>query len=165
LLGFFSIFFLGEIPRAEGIYVRGLFTYAPILLLSLLSLRNIKRKENLFILATLAFALSYLVVQEVTGGCNYVNRYFMPVIPLLMLPVVANFKSSALRKSFILLLPFSLFANILGATIYPFTCSHFPLYSVITEFSLFNLSTLNYLFTFLLVVFSSYYAFKIMKSR
>ncbi len=128
---FFSMFFFGEVPRAEGVYVRGLFVYSPILFLSLFSLRRIKAKENILLLAALAFSLFYLSLAEVTGGCNYVNRYLIPVVPFLMIAVAANFESPSLRNLFYVLLPFSVAANLLGALVYPLACSHFPLFDAV----------------------------------
>ncbi len=125
---FFSMFFFGGVPRAEGIYVRGLFVYSPILLLSLFSLRRIRAKENILLLAAAAFSFFYLTLAEVTGGCNYVNRYLIPAVPLLMIAIAANFGSLALRKIFYVLLPVSVAANLLGSLIYPFACSHFSLF-------------------------------------
>ncbi len=125
---FFSMFFFGEVPRSEGIYARGLFVYSPILLLSLFSLRRMRARENILLLAAFSFSFFYLTLAEVTGGCNYVNRYLIPVVPFLMIAVAANFDSPSLRKIFYVLLPVSAAVNLLGALVYPLGCSRFPLF-------------------------------------
>ncbi len=161
---FFSMFFFGEVPRAEGIYVRGLFVYSPILLLSLFSLRRIRAKENILLLAALAFSLFYLTLTEVTGGCNYVNRYLIPIVPFLMVAIAANFESPSLRKLFYVLLPVSVAANLLGALVYPFACSHFPLFDAVQRVGAGNLpfSVLNAAFgvAFILVAAFAFYRWR-----
>ncbi len=161
---FFSMFFFGGIPRAEGTYVRGLFVYSPILLLSLFSLRRIQARENILLLAALAFSLFYLTLAEVTGGCNYLNRYLIPVVPFLMILIAKNFESPPLRKLFYVLLPFSVAASLLGALVYPFACSRFPLFDAVQRVGTGNLpfSGLNAAFgvAFILAVAFVFYRWR-----
>ena len=149
----FSMLFAGPIPREAGVYVRGLFVFSPFLLLSFFSLLRFRR-EALFIAAFAFFLLFYLSLTEVTGGCNYVNRYLVPVVPFLLVVIASGFSSPFIRSSFYILLPFSLFANVAGALGYPFVCSRFPLVSAITSVSGVpsSFSVANLLFAVALVI-------------
>ncbi|MBI2137366.1 hypothetical protein HYU12_02495 [Candidatus Woesearchaeota archaeon] len=129
-----SMLFAGPVPRETGIYIRGLFVYSPFLLLSFFSLVRFRR-EALFVAAFAFFSLFYLSLTEVTGGCNYVNRYLIPVVPFLLVIIASVFGSRFIRSSFYILFSFSLFANVVGALSYPFTCSRFPLLSAVYSLS------------------------------
>jgi hypothetical protein len=101
----------------------GLLIYSPILLLSFLSLKKLKKNKELAIPFALLAGFVYFFwtfARIYLGGCNYGSRFFVPLIPLLLFSLV--YVKEIKDKVIWLLSGLGLFINIIGAKINPWLC-------------------------------------------
>jgi len=97
---------------------RGLFFFHPILLLSIVGLYYMvkKEKKEAFLISLIFISFLAILSGRVTiwdfGSC-FGGRYYLPVIPLLMLPLMYSFKKMNIDiiKTFLII---SIFFNIIG---------------------------------------------------
>jgi len=96
---------------------RGLFFYSPILLLSIPGLffmfRKYKAESILIVLALILLVSIISMRRNWWGGYCFGNRYLVPIVPFLSLPLIFAFKKID-RRIFLILFSLSVFINILG---------------------------------------------------
>jgi len=96
---------------------RGLFFYSPILLLSIIGLiymRNeYKAEANMIVLILVLIIFLLSSRRNWWGGYGFGNRYMVPVIPFLVIPIAYVIKKTGI-KPLIPLFILSFFINILG---------------------------------------------------
>ena len=96
---------------------RGLFFYHPVLLLSLIGLYYMldDHEGKAFMIISILFFFSFFISMRKVwwGGYCFGERYMLPVVPLLMLPLFYSLKKLGL-KIFLAFLILSVFINIIG---------------------------------------------------
>lgn len=96
---------------------RGLFFYSPILLLSIIGLvymrKEFKAEADMMILILVLIILLLSSRRNWWGGYGFGNRYMIPVIPFLVIPITYVIKKIGM-KPLIPLFILSFFINILG---------------------------------------------------
>jgi len=96
---------------------RGLFFYSPILLLSIpglfFMLKKYKAETILIILALVLFLSIISMRRNWWGGYCFGNRYLLPVVPFLSLPLILIFTKID-KKIFFVLFFISIIINFLG---------------------------------------------------
>jgi len=103
-----------------GLY-RGFFIYNTILLLSFIGLYHMYKKFKIeSILILIAFILFVIIYStRITGwdgGTSFGQRYFLPIVPFLIIPLIyfLNKSNLKMKKIFLVFFIISIFINLLG---------------------------------------------------